>query len=55
MSQCSSRWWTLIWVLKRWRRAMGGEEGEDLRFWEVEAEGFEGDFEFVVIYSAVFV
>jgi len=32
-----------------------GEEGEDFGFGEVEAEGFEGDFEFVVVYLLVFV
>jgi hypothetical protein len=41
--------------LKRGRRAVGGEEGEDLGFWEVEAESLEGDFEFVVVYSTVFI
>ncbi len=34
---------------------MGGEEFEDLGFREVKTEGFEGDFEFVVVDSLVFV
>ena len=34
---------------------MSLEELEDFGFGEVEAEGFEGDFKFVVIYSLVFV
>lgn len=36
-------------------RAVRGEEGEDVRFGEVETEGFEGDFEFVVVDTLVFV
>jgi hypothetical protein len=28
---------------------VGGEVGEEVGFGEVEAEGFEGDFEFVVV------
>lgn len=35
--------------------AVGLEEGQDFRFGEVEAEGFEGDFEFVVVDALVFV
>lgn len=38
-----------------WGCAVRGEEGDDFRFWEVEAEGFEGDFEFVVVDTLVFV
>lgn len=34
---------------------MGGEEVEDSGFGEVEAEGFEGDLEFVVVDALVFV
>lgn len=34
---------------------MGLEDGEDFGFGEVEAEGFHGDFEFVVVYFLVFV
>ena len=34
---------------------MRAEEFEDGGFGEVEAEGFEGDFEFVVVDSLVFV
>ncbi len=33
----------------------GGEEGEDVGFGKVETEGFEGNFEFVVVDSLVFV
>jgi len=36
-------------------RAVGLEDGEDFGFGEVEAEGFHGDFEFVVVYFLVFV
>ena len=35
--------------------AVGLEEGEDVGFGEVEAECFEGDFEFVVVDVVVFV
>ena len=31
------------------------QEGEDLRFGDFEAEGFHGDFEFVVVDLLVFV
>lgn len=34
---------------------VGREEGDDFCFGEVEAQGFEGDFEFVVVDSLVFV
>jgi hypothetical protein len=34
---------------------VGVEKVEDLWFWEVEAQRFEGDFEFVVVDSLVFV
>jgi hypothetical protein len=34
---------------------VGVEEVEDLWFWEVEAQGFECDFKFVVVDSLVFV
>ena len=34
---------------------MGTEDVEDFRFGQVEAEGFEGDFEFVVVDVAVLV
>lgn len=34
---------------------MGCEERENFGLWEVETEGFEGDFEFVVVYALVFV
>lgn len=34
---------------------MLSKEGKDCRFWEVETQRFEGDFEFMVVYSAVFV
>ena len=37
------------------RGAVGGEEGDDFGFGEVETEGFEGDFEFVVVDALVFV
>lgn len=35
--------------------AVGLEEGEDVGFGEVEAQGFEGDFELVVVDVGVFV
>lgn len=38
-----------------WGSAVGGEEGDYLCFGEVEAEGFEGNFEFVVVDALVFV
>jgi hypothetical protein len=38
-----------------WGSAVRGEEGDDFCFWEVESEGFEGDFEFVVVDTLVFV
>lgn len=34
---------------------MCSKEVEDLRFREVETQGFEGDFEFVVVDSLVFI
>lgn len=34
---------------------MGLEDGEDLGFGDVEAEGFHGDFELVVVDFLVFV
>ena len=34
---------------------MGLEDGQDFGFGEVEAEGFHGDFEFVVVDAFVFV
>ena len=37
------------------RGAVGLEDGEDFGFGEVEAEGFHGDFEFVVVDFVVFV
>ncbi len=39
----------------RGRGAVGLEQLEDFRFGQVEAEGFEGDFEFVVVDPLVFV
>jgi hypothetical protein len=38
-----------------WGNAVLGEEGEDVGFGKVETEGFEGNFEFVVVDSLVFV
>lgn len=38
-----------------WGRAVGGEEGDDFCLGEVEPQGFEGDFEFVVVDALVFV
>lgn len=35
--------------------AVRGEESEDFRFGQIEAESFEGDFEFVVVDSLVLV
>lgn len=37
------------------RDAVRGEQGDDVGLGEVEAEGFEGDFELVVVYVRVFV
>lgn len=37
------------------RGAVGLEDGEDFGLGEVEAEGFHGDFEFVVVDFVVFV
>jgi hypothetical protein len=37
------------------RKSVGGKEGKDLGFGEVETQGFQGDFEFVVVYSLVFI
>ncbi len=41
------------------RRLGGGavslKDGENLRFWDIEAEGFHGDFELVIIDLLVFV
>lgn len=37
------------------RYSVGLEDGDDFLFGEVEAEGFHGDFEFVVVYAFVFV
>jgi hypothetical protein len=34
---------------------VGCEKGEDFGLGQVETKGFEGDFEFVVVYSLVFV
>ncbi len=50
-------------VVGVWGGAFGGlggravrlEDGEDFGFGEVEAEGFHGDFEFVVVDFLVFV
>ena len=35
--------------------SVGLEDGDDFLLGEVEAEGFHGDFEFVVVYAFVFV
>ena len=35
--------------------AVGLEEGEEVGFRQVEAEGFEGDFKFVEVDASVFV
>jgi len=37
------------------RRAVGLEQAHDFGFGEVEAQGLESDFEFVVVYPLVFV
>ena len=37
------------------RDAVGLQQSEDVGFGQVEAEGFEGDFEFVVVDVEVFV
>jgi hypothetical protein len=29
--------------------AVGGQQGGDFGFWKIEAEGFQGDFEFMVV------
>ena len=34
---------------------MCGEQGQDFGFREVETEGFESDFEFMVVYPLVFI
>ena len=54
--------WAVLWVGIGWwllggggRDAVRGEEGEDLGFWEVKTQRFEGDFKFVVVYPLVFV
>ncbi len=38
-----------------WGNAVCGEIRQDLGFGQVETESFEGNFEFVVVYSLVFV
>ncbi len=43
------------WEGDVWGNAVLGEEGEDVGFGKVETEGFEGNFEFVVVDSLVFV
>jgi len=45
----------VLGVCGRRRYAVRGKEVQDLGFGEVEAEGFEGDFEFVVVYSLVLI
>jgi hypothetical protein len=42
-------------VLRLGRHAVRGEEGQQVWFREVETEGFQGDFEFVVVDALVFI
>jgi hypothetical protein len=48
--------------IPRWRSygcvfwdSIGGKERENLRFGEIEPQGFQRDFEFMVVYPLVFV